>query len=192
VIPTAGETVSSFRAAWRLLHYDAGAMAGFNLSIEGFWRSFFAIAFALPLYAVIVFWPVPAADGAPAMETPLGGAVAAVALSWTLYPLCVALIARAMQLGRSFVPYIVAYNWSNALVPQPLLALALLQRAGLVDQGLADMLQLGLFVVFLWYGWAICRIALGAGPVVAAGFVMLSTLLDMLIQLVTLGGPGSE
>ena len=42
----------------------------------------------------------------------------AVVLSWTIFPVVAAVLARVMGLGRNYVPYIVANNWAAALTPQ--------------------------------------------------------------------------
>lgn len=180
MIPPAREIASSLRAAWRLLFLDAEAMAGFNLSLAGFWRSFFAAVFGLPYY-VLVLWE-PHARG----DIALVGAVAAYVSSWILFPVVVALLARILQLGPNYIPYIIAFNWAGALVPQPLLLLWLLHRAGAMDENAYGTVSLILFVVFLWYGWAVARIGLGAGVLTACGFVILSNLLDMLIRILLL------
>lgn len=180
MIPPLQEIASSLRAAWRLLFLDAQAMAGFNLTMAGFWRSFFAAAFGLPYY-VLVLW-----DSYAAGEIGLPAAILAYVLSWIIFPVIAALLAHILQLGRNYIGYIIAFNWAGALVPQPLLLLALLNKAGIVDENAYSMITLGLFVAFLWYGWAVTRIGLGASVLTACGFVILSNLIDMLIRVLLL------
>lgn len=180
MIPPLLEVASSLRAAARLFVLDRDAMAGFNLTIEGFWRSFFAAAFGLPYYAVVLWGPY--RDG----EVGLLAATAAYVLSWVLFPALAAVLARLLNLGRNYIGYIVAFNWAGALMPQPLLLLALAYRAGLIDEQAYSLVSLGLFAAFLWYGWAVTRIGLGAGIVTACGFVILSNLLDVLIRILLL------
>jgi len=182
VIPAAPEIASSLRAAARLFILDQEALKGFNRSIEGFWRSFFAVVFGLPYYAVLVLWPSGDGGGVAA-----GRLAIAVLLSWTLFPLIVAVLARVQGLGGSYVTYIVANNWASALTPQAYLVLALAYRMGLIGLEFYEMLQLLVFVALLWYAWAVCRVALGAGIVVACGYVILATLLDILLGKLLLG-----
>ncbi len=40
----------SLTGALRLARFDAGGMAAFDVSFEGFWRSFWAAGLVLPLY----------------------------------------------------------------------------------------------------------------------------------------------
>lgn len=192
MIPSAAEIASSLRSAWRLLFLDAAAMRGFNLTIEGFWRSFFAVAFGLPYYILLMTWSEATPDGEVVAIGPDAGRLAlAVILSWTLFPLVAAVLSHVMGLGRSYVAYIVANNWAAALTPQPYLVLALLYRGGLIGTGLHDMLQFVVVIGLLWYAWAVCRIALGAGIVAAAGFVILANLIDIMLNLLLLM-PASE
>ena len=183
MIPPLQEIASSLRAAWRLFLLDGGAVAGFNRSIEGFWRSFFAAAFALPYYVLLLWEPYRTG------EVGLFGTVAYFIASWAVFPVVAALLARLLQLGRNYITYIIALNWAGALVPQPLLLLSLAHRAGIVGEDAFGMILLGFFVAFLWYGWAIARLALGAGAVTACGFVILAELIDMLLRALLLWGP---
>ena len=180
MIPSFQETASSLRAASRLFLLDAEAMAGFNLSIEGFWRSFFAAVFGLPYY-ILVLW-APYRDG----EVGLAAAALAYVLGWGLFPALAAWLARILDLGHNYVAYIIAFNWAGALVPQPLLLLALAHMTGILGEDGYSTVSLGLFVAFLWYGWAVTRIGLGTGAITACGFVILSNLLDILIRVLLL------
>lgn len=183
MIPPLQEIASSLRAAWRLFLLDGGAVAGFNRSIEGFWRSFFAAAFALPYY-VLVLWE-------PYREGDIGflRAAAYFVASWVVFPVVAALLTHLLQLGRNYITYIIALNWAGALVPQPLFLFSLAHRAGLIGEDAFSMVLLGFFIALLWYGWAIARLALGAGVITACGFVILSELLDMLVRALLLWGP---
>ena len=186
MIPAGPEIASSLRGAWRLLFMDRAAMARFNLTVEGFWRSFFAAALALPHYLLFLGRP----GGAAALEAGWElRAALAYAASWALFPIVTAFLARVLDLGRHYAGFIIAHNWAAALMAQPLLALTLLVRVGLLDEGFSALLQMALFAVYLWYGWAVCRVALGAGVVTACGFVILDHLLDMLIAVLLLGMP---
>ena len=190
MIPPGTEIASSLRSAWRLLFLDAAAMRGFNLTIEGFWRSFFAVVFGIPYYFVLATWSGTGPEGESLSSGPDPWSLAlAVVLSWTIFPLVAAVLARVMDLGRNYVAYIVANNWAAALTPQVYLVLALLQRSGVIGDELHGMLQFVAAIGMLWYAWAVCRIALGAGAVAAAGFVILANLIDILLTVLLLAPP---
>jgi hypothetical protein len=178
VIPARPETASSLRAAARLFVLDGEALKGFNRTIGGFWGSFCAVVFGLPYYIVLVTWP--ARDGGGLEVGPLA---LAVVLSWTLFPLIAAVLTRLQGLSGNYITYIIANNWAAALTPQPYLILALGYRMGLIGADLYEALQLVVVVVLLWYGWAVCRVALGASVVVAGGYVILASLIDILLSM---------
>ena len=182
MIPARNETVSSLRAAARLFILDPEAPKGFNRTIDGFWRSFSAVVFGVPYYVVLVTWPSEDGGGPGVMELGL-----AVVLSWTLFPIVAAVLTRLQGLGHNYVTYIIANNWAAALTPQPYLVLALAYRGGLIGPDLYESLQLLVVMALLWYGWAVCRVALGAGILVACCYVILASLIDILLSMLLLG-----
>ena len=54
MIPDRVEVLHSLYGAWRLAMLDVSGMRHFNLSVEGFWRSFFAAVIVAPGYALLV------------------------------------------------------------------------------------------------------------------------------------------
>ena len=176
MIPPRQEIDASLRAAWRLFLLDGEAVSGFNRSIEGFWRSFFAAVFTLPYYVMLLWGPFQSG------EIGLIPAAAYFVASWTVFPIVAALLARVLRLGGNYVGYIIAYNWAGALMAQPMLLLLLLQRSGVIGLDGLSMFIFVLYLAFLWYSWAIARIALCTCIVTACGFVILAELIDMLLR----------
>lgn len=176
MIPPRQEIDASLRAAWRLFLLDGEAVSGFNRSIEGFWRSFFAAVFTLPYYVLRLWEPYQAG------EVGLFSAVGYFIASWIAFPVVTALLAHLLGLTRNYVSYIIAYNWASALIAQPGLLILLLLQTGMIGVDTLAMLLFSLFVASLWYGWAITRVVLGAGIVTACGFVILADLIDLLLS----------
>ncbi len=180
MIPPRQEIDASLRAALRLFVLDGNALSGFNRSIEGFWRSFFAAVFTLPYYIVLLWTPYQSG------EIGLVPAALYFVAGWTVFPLVAAVLVRFLRLGGNYVSYIIAYNWAGALMAQPMLLLLLLQRGGVIGlDGLSTFVFI-LYLAFLWYSWAIARLALGTGIVTACGFVILAELIDMLLRVLLL------
>ena len=78
-MPTRTEIGRSLYGAWRLLLLDPTGVQWFELSIAGFWRSFFAAALIAPVYVIMVVigaGNVPAGAGPGAIvssrESPTG------------------------------------------------------------------------------------------------------------------------
>jgi hypothetical protein len=54
VMPNQEEVLRSIYGAYRLAWLDRSGMSQLNLSVEGFWRSFFAAILVAPGYALLV------------------------------------------------------------------------------------------------------------------------------------------
>ena len=167
----------ALRGALELLRGRTEGLECFDLSVAGFWRSFAAVLLAAPLYALDV--AVEAHGG-----TRAGAAFFAVkALSyladWLLFPVVVALLAKPLDLGRLYVPYIVAYNWSSVVIAALFAPATLLVGFGIGNP--AAILSLIVFAVAARYRFTIARAALQVRPATAVGLVILEFLLSLLV-----------
>jgi hypothetical protein len=181
VIPDRSEIVSSFVGAWRLFRMDPDAMRWFNISMDGFWRSFFAAVLALPSFAFAYAFQV--GDIVDAPEPAVAGLIGAIAYgaSWIVFPLVAAFVVRPMGYGHRYVPYIIAHNWAGGLIAQAYLAVEILVRIGILAGDMGGFVKIVLFVVTLWYSWRVARAALEASVSLAAALVVLATGLDLFI-----------
>ena len=179
-MPSLAEVARAIYGAWRLMLFDAGGMRHFDLSIDGFWRSFFAAVVVAPAYVLFVMVGLPSDDAQPIDPAwaMLVKAVAYVA-GWIAFPVAAIFVTRLLGVTNRYVPLIVAYNWSNVppliiLVPAELLA-----ATGAAVAGTLGTLAL-LFI--LVYEWFVVRVALEVTPFTAVGIVALDVLLGLLIQ----------
>lgn len=182
-MPNARDVAQALYAAWRLMRLDARGFAWFDLSAEGFWRSFFAAALVAPAYVVIVaieFSQRPVDSSALWVGFVL---IVGYALEWIVWPLAAIPITRLLGLSANYVALIVATNWIN--VPQSLLVAG----AGALDQwaGLAAVmgpfLSLAATLYVLIYQWFVTRVALESPGLTAAGVVVLQVLITDLVHL---------
>lgn len=187
MIPRPAEISSSLYGAWRLICLDEDAAKYFNLTIEGFWRSFFAAVVSLPYFAVAILWlPQEAIDAGLEVPDPVLASLA-YALSWVVYPAVAIVLVRIFELSQGYVSYIIAYNWAGALIAQPLLVLAMIEHAGLIDSNTMGALQMPILVFVLWYGWVIARRTLGAGMWMACAMVFIAKMIDILLFVALIG-----
>ena len=101
----------SVRGAIRVLRLDADGVDDFNLTLEGYWRSFSAALFLLPLYLVyLAVLPVP--DGVSIGRYWLIEAIN-YPLAWTLWPLLAIYICVSAGAARRYAIYIVVHNWAQ-------------------------------------------------------------------------------
>lgn len=186
-------TTADFRAgiaaAVALLLGKPGALGRFDVSLEGFWRSFAAILLVLPSFAITLMavWRGQMALLPPeAVDVPwLGFAlerVVALGFAWVALPIVLALIAGRLGLTGRYVPFIVARNWAEPVVSALYAVPALFFAAGIIDEQLAALLSLPVLLVALHYLYRIARQTLGASISLAIGIVVLDLLLGLLVS----------
>jgi len=180
VIPSLNEIYRSIYGAWRLAHFDQGGMNHFELSIGGFWRSFFAMVLSfgfLVIRDLVSAPPEPAPETQPLIEMSLAAGVIAFVLDWMLYPVVTALVTRMLGIDANYVPFIIAHNWSKFL-GQTILAFVALLASFVLGTGapLFIFLLLGAYFVYMWF---VTRTALLIPGSTAAALVVLSFLVTV-------------
>jgi len=184
-MPFSEELRSSIFGAWRIAHLDADAMRHFNLSIDGFWRSFAAAPLTAPAFLLIAAL-TRAAPGDEAMAEPLGGYLLGRLLlfvvAWVAFPVVMIPVARLLNLSQTYVPFIIAWNWSQVLVVVVFLVASLLFASGLLPVGAATLVFMFAYVSVLFYQYLVTRLALDCPPLMAVGVVALDLVLSLLIN----------
>lgn len=190
-MPDIAYLTRSIYGAWRLARLDRAGMTLFELSIPGFWRSFFAAVVVAPFYLALIFLRFE-------QEADLGAVVEllpfvvvkliAYAVSWVAFPLAMLAITRLLSLGAAYIPYIIAYNWSAVIQIAVLLLAALIQASGLLPEALGAALIIVVPIAILFYLWFIARVALQTTALTAAGVVVLDLLLGALIDFSAMWG----
>ena len=178
---TLGEEASrSLHGAWGLLRRDPTAPAVFNATLAGFWRSFVAGVWLLPLelaYLAIIGPGAGTEAAAPGTRWTIN--VLVYVIGWTAWPLIAFYLTRAMDCGDRLLGYIVAYNWSQLLTEPFLIGLDVLGRA-VLPQELSLIIDLASLAGVLFYQYLIARqmLAITAGRAVV---VVLSTFVLALV-----------
>lgn len=184
------EITKSINGAWRIARMDQNALNYFNISIEGFWRSFLAVLIVVPLYVVFLVLNLGQLSG---MELPTGSAtskelyvaikLAAHILGWLAFPVVMIPISRLMDLSQSYVPYIIVWNWSNVLVMAVILPAVLLFPPSAQSGQSAKLILMAAQITVLFYGYLVARAGLQCKILTAIGVVMLDLLLGLLFNL---------
>src|SRR6266571_9543875 len=106
--------------ALRLAVGDRRGLGSFDVSIDGFWRSFRAGLICYPLYLLLVSFRVTAAQWEMSGVVPiLVVETIAFVISWVAYPLLILPVSRHLGRANRFLPFMVVYNWSQ--IPQSVL-----------------------------------------------------------------------
>lgn len=157
--------------AWRLMVGKAEGVKLLDLSADGFWNSFFAIAVALP--ALVAGWVGIASELADAGAGGRLSLLARLALvdlgAWLLPLVALAAAARPAGLADRFVAYVVASNWASAIIIWMMLPPTLLRMVLPAAGEAASLFSLALFVISLILSWRMTNAVIGRGPGVATG-----------------------
>ncbi|HEX6978637.1 MAG TPA: hypothetical protein VF342_05010 [Alphaproteobacteria bacterium] len=179
---TAREISFSLFGAWRLAHLDRSGMQYFDISIAGFWRSFWAAVVVLPAYLILVILRV--------AERPIAAGPARIAaieligyvIGWTAFPLASWYVVSALGRAERYLGYIVAYNWANVLQVCLYVPVAVVGGSGLLPDAIAMLLGVAAIAAVLYYQYFIARTALDLDAVPAIGLVLMDMILGVLIS----------
>lgn len=180
-MPDRKEVFQSLYGAYRLAFLDQSGMGHFNLSVEGFWRSFFAAVLVAPGFALLVAQklsvrPEPLDLGWATLVQTL-----AYALSWAAFPLAAVVLTHLLGLSRHYVALIVALNW--AAVVQVAVFLGTVAIGLVVPGVLEGLLLLVVTGAILFYQWFVTRTALQTSGGVALMLVLVDLVLNTAINL---------
>jgi hypothetical protein len=181
------EVRRSLAGAWQLFLNRPDAMRLFDLTVEGFWRSFGAIVFIVPVFVLgtlaereRILRKTADALVISAPEYVLER-LATLGVDWVALPILLFLVARPLGLDRSYPAFIIARNWTAVIASLPFGVISLLYLGGILDDQFSALLFLAALAVVLRYSFIVARTALGVGIGFATGLVAFDFLLSLLI-----------
>lgn len=179
---TVREASTALYGAFRLARMDERGLSFFDVSVTGFWRSFYAALLVAPLYALLLLVRyVTGFERTSAVRYVLIE-FTAYAISWLAFPVAMDPIAGYLGRPERYVRYIVAYNWAAVLQNAVYLPITIFGLTGALPQGAAGALAMIALVLIFVYTWFITRAALAVPGSTAAGIVILDLLLSMVIS----------
>lgn len=180
-MPGLNEIARSLFGVYRLARLDADGMNDLDLSIGGFWRSFFAMVIVAPGYAVLVAQKLAAAEG----EVPLAWAivveVVAYVVGWIAFPIAAIFLTRMFGLAHNYVPLVVATNWAAVLQMAVVLG-AILLAAGLSTE-LGGLVMLAATLAVVAYQWLVIRVSLDTTGMTAFTMLAVDLVLSSIVNL---------
>ena len=185
MIPDAGQISAALAGAFRLLRFDASGFRFFDVSMDGFWRSFFAAVVILPGYILLVALRLEDAELANPLFRIAAVEFIGYVIGWAAFPLVMAHLSNAFGGAERYPGYIVAYNWFSAPQVTVLLAVAVLREAQLFPEAMATGLSLGAVLYLMAVQWFVARRALDVHPAVALGVVALDMVISLFLSAVT-------
>lgn len=185
-LPAPDEALRSIVGAARLARLDPAARNYFDLSVEGFWRSFGAMLYVAPLYLIFIHLPGmrPSLHAAePFLGYPLE--IANYVLRWASFPFVLYWLARPLGLAQGYAAYFVAYNWSQVVQIGFFLPFAALVALDILPGPLGRGVMTFIVVATFAYQLAVARTMLGIAWYFAFGIVCLDWVLGLFVDRVS-------
>lgn len=160
------------------------ALLAFDLTLDGFWTSFRALALTAPAYVVALALERRRLGSEGALfDDPTLALIMLVAHGATLLalPLAMIPIARRASWSERYVPFVVVTNWLQVFGSLLLSGPGLLYVLGFESAALTALLTLAFALIVLRLQWMATRLTLRTGEGPAAAIVGLGILLDMTI-----------
>lgn len=178
----------SVDAAFDLVVRDERAWSKFDLTADGFYRSFAAMFIVLPIILVIdvianqIAIAQNIAEGmADQAAYGLGDAVfttVARSVQWLLFPVAMIFLLRYLGLTQRYAALVIAHNWATVVIWCFYLPPFLLYAAGIISSSQTNDLYLIVLGFTLYYRFYIAQTALGTSWLLAAGIAMIDFLLQ--------------
>jgi hypothetical protein len=179
MIPTLAEAQRSLDGLWHLAREGAPALRYFDRSRAGLLRSFGAGILAAPFYALsIALDPPPTTDWLRLVLVEGCGYV----ILWLAFPLALQPLAARLGRGAEWLDFVIAINWTGALVTTLGLLLTLLRISPAVPDGLQLLVGVICLAGPLAFEWFLARHLLRVGFAAAFGVVMLDLVLSLLVE----------
>ncbi len=171
-MPSSDEIQQYLHGAWRLMMGKPDGLRALDLSVDGFWNSFFAIVVALP--ALIVNW-VTITDTYGDMAQTFDDRfaifirLAVIDLAAWLLPLAaLAVAARWGGIAGRYVHYVVANNWATAIIAWLMLPPAILLLFMPQATDAAWLMSVAIFLGSQILVWRLTNVAIGKGAAIAS------------------------
>ncbi len=179
-MPSQREIAAALHGAYRLARADPGGMAWFDVSDDGFLRSFFALVLVAPFYALLVAVGGEAGAAGPVAVIAIKGL--AYVIGWLAFPVAAIYLTRLLGLEHNYVPLVVAYNWCAVLQVAAYVPVILIQASGLLPPGMAGTLVFLIMMAVLLYQWFVVRTALETTTSAAIALVVIDVLFGILVN----------
>ncbi len=186
---TYSEIRSAMTGSFLLAKRDVRGLQFFDVTIDGFWRSFLVVVLISPFYVLYALQEVEIAhdiniqDSVPAASAGFVAArVSLLGLEWAIYPVTMIYITRLMGLWPKYITYIAIYNWSSLFISLALAPAAVLYFSGVISAQMTATINLFTILFILYFRWYIARTVLETAATTATLIVAFDLVLSLLIQ----------
>ncbi len=179
-LPSGAEITAALRGLGLVLRGDPRALEYYDLSADGFWRSFVA-----PLLAAILYFLLQQPSAAELVgwdDNRVGYTLVQAGQylsAWIAYLAAVLLLVRGFQLKGSYPAFVVLYNWAQAITVAATLPVLAASQAEWLPEGTLSGWHFTLLLAWMYIVAQLARLALGAGLAAA----MAASALDLAVTI---------
>lgn len=182
---TAEYVQRALTGVFRLSLHDAKGLSLFEMTADGFFRSFWAIALSAPLYGYALLGTLRAFEAMP----DAGGRSVSVSVFLLLHALnffgssvvflaAMVPLSRMLALQGRYVPFAIAYNWGTLAAHVIAIIPILMFGVGLINAADAVSFSLVVLGFTLYLRFASFSVTLGAPWPIAASLAMTEALMQ--------------
>lgn len=174
---------NSLKGAWKLVQARPNAMEYFDLSSDGFWKSFWAIAVMLPAYFLWTFFNlqgegVELINGTRTAYPYLSHGIFCI-ITLPLTAFVMIYFTKWMNISANYTSMVIAYNWMTALKFSILTCFRIILSSGLMSAELSYALLIMLQVYFgVYVVWFTLKNSLKISGMLGVGVFIFVYLLD--------------
>lgn len=173
----------SLKAALKLVKLNPNSMEYFDLSSDGFWKSFWAIAVMVPgLVMVSMFQYQGVVNQASPEETmayPFLSNVVFFSLALPFTAFVMAYFTKFMKIDEHYPSMVIAYNWMSALVYLIMVILTVILGSGILSNNISGVILTVVgFYFSIYIHWFTFKVGLQISGALAIGVLIFVKLLD--------------
>ena len=178
---TKQEIYEGLFGAWRLLLRDRGAVALFDDSVSGFWKSFVGAALIFPIYAALLLLGIAKFESTRSLFAVILLHIEFFIIRAVIWPLAMHYIVQALDRDEKYCLYVVAYNWANVVMNVIYFVAIIILLASPLSAVARDAIGLVLFIALMIYQTFVTRVTLDIHLGLAIGLVVCEFMLHKVI-----------
>ena len=175
------EIYQGLYAAWRLLLRDRAALALFDDSASGFWKSFVSAAMIFPIYVALLLLGIAEFESSRSTFTVMLLHVEFFIIRAVIWPLAMHYVVQAVNRDGKYCLYVVAYNWANVVMNVIYFFAIIILLASPLSAVSRDAIGLVIFIALMIYQIFVTRVTLDIHIGSAIGLVVCEFMLHKVI-----------
>jgi len=174
--------LKSMAGALKLVQMKPQSMEYFDLSSDGFWKSFWALAVMTPAFLLELIY------GAQAeLSQPLMTKFIYFLVSLPLTATIMLYFTKFMKININYVPMVIAYNWLNAVTYNILIVAGLILNLLVPESQVTGVILLMFSVYFgLYVVWHTLKVSLAISTFLAVGVLLFVNIFNAVLQVLIL------